>query len=393
MSKTVTQRIERFNRGRDERLLQCKFERMRSDPFRFFRGSCHLFFEDWDGGDKLDRAPRAWISGDLHLENFGAYKGDNRQVYFDLNDFDEAALAPCTWELARFATSVRLAAAALGFAESQASALVEYFLAIYAAVLARGKVRWIEHAIADGVVRETLDGASERSRQALLDRRTELRGNHRRLLTDGEHALPAPAAAQRRVKRFLREHGRRSGREDFFEVLDVALRIAGTGSLGLERYVVLVQGKGSPDQNHLLDLKFALPSVPAQRLRKRQPDWRNDAQRIVAIQDRCQAESPALLSVAEIEGRAFVLRELQPTEDRLDLESLSHAGRFESALASMALVVASSHLRSGGRQGSAITDEWIEFGEKKSWMTRVVNYSARYFRTVNRDWKRFCKDA
>ncbi|MGL1161922.1 DUF2252 family protein, partial [Vibrio parahaemolyticus] len=84
-------------------------------------------------------------------------------------------------------------------------------------------------------------------------------------------------------------------------------------------YVVLVQGKGSPDQNHLLDLKFALPSVPAQRLRKRQPDWRNDAQRIVAIQDRCQAESPALLSVAEIEGRAFVLRELQPTEDRLDL--------------------------------------------------------------------------
>jgi len=95
VSTSVAGRIVRFNDGRDPERLRLKYRAMAKSAFAFFRGTCHLFWEDWAGGGILDRAPVAWACGDLHFENFGAFKGDNRLDYFDLNDFDESALAPC----------------------------------------------------------------------------------------------------------------------------------------------------------------------------------------------------------------------------------------------------------------------------------------------------------
>ena len=70
---------------------------MRKNAFAFFRGTCHLFYEDWSPPAALDQAPATLICGDLHLENFGAYLGESGLPYFDVNDFDEAAkIAPVT---------------------------------------------------------------------------------------------------------------------------------------------------------------------------------------------------------------------------------------------------------------------------------------------------------
>src|SRR3954465_4657333 len=106
---TVAERIRAFNAGRRPELLERKYKAIRADAFTFLRGTCHLFYEDWPAGSPLNAAPPAWISGDLHLENFGSYKGDNRLVYFDINDFDEAALGGATWDLSRLITSIFLA--------------------------------------------------------------------------------------------------------------------------------------------------------------------------------------------------------------------------------------------------------------------------------------------
>ena len=114
---SVMERVERYNAGRETQRLALKYEAMRKNAFAFMRGTCHLFHEDWRAQPVLDRTPRAWISGDLHLENFGSYKGDNRLAYFDLNDFDEATLAPVARDLARFLTSVFVAARSLGLKE------------------------------------------------------------------------------------------------------------------------------------------------------------------------------------------------------------------------------------------------------------------------------------
>src|ERR1700747_2530702 len=93
--KSVPERVKEFNSGRIPEMLKIKYRNMRQNAFVFYRGSCHLFYEDLPAVSHLNNSPLSWLCGDLHLENFGSYKADNRLVYFDINDFDESALAPC----------------------------------------------------------------------------------------------------------------------------------------------------------------------------------------------------------------------------------------------------------------------------------------------------------
>ena len=85
-------RLTAYNRGLLREMLPMKYEAMAENAFRFYRGTCHLFYEDLVVADPLPFSPQVWICGDLHLENFGSYKGDNKLLYFDLNDFDEGLL-------------------------------------------------------------------------------------------------------------------------------------------------------------------------------------------------------------------------------------------------------------------------------------------------------------
>ena len=151
----VVERLIRFNRDREPERLEIKLENMAADPFAFFRGTCHLFYEDWPAGEtELDQAPGVWVCGDLHLENFGSYKGENRLTYFDINDFDESTLAPLTWDVARLVTSLRLAAKLHNFSPSRRRDLEKTYLSHYRETLLEGKARWIERATAEGLVQD-----------------------------------------------------------------------------------------------------------------------------------------------------------------------------------------------------------------------------------------------
>src|SRR5512135_2789714 len=98
---SVVEAILKHNAGRDPERLALKLSKMAQNPFVFLRGTCHLFYDNLPDVPALHNTPLAWNCGDLHFENFGSYKADNRQVYFDVNDFDEAALAPVTWDMSR----------------------------------------------------------------------------------------------------------------------------------------------------------------------------------------------------------------------------------------------------------------------------------------------------
>ena len=106
MTRDTAQQLKTFNAGREPQRLQLKYAAMRASPFAFLRGSCHLFYARMARGGVHKGAPVGWLCGDLHLENFGSYQGDNGLVYFDINDFDESALAPLTWDLVRLLASV-----------------------------------------------------------------------------------------------------------------------------------------------------------------------------------------------------------------------------------------------------------------------------------------------
>ena len=106
-SSKIISAIISNNAGRDPERLAMKYAKMAQSPFIFLRGACHLFYDTLPDSPLFRDAPLAWCCGDLHFENFGSYKGDNRLVYFDINDYDEAALAPATWDMIRLLTSIQ----------------------------------------------------------------------------------------------------------------------------------------------------------------------------------------------------------------------------------------------------------------------------------------------
>ena len=390
MSLAAVRQIQIFNAGREPERLAMKYRAMRASTFAFLRGTCHLFYARMARGGVHKAAPKVWVCGDLHLENFGSYKGDNRLVYFDVNDFDESALAPASWDLVRFLTSLRVGAEDLALSDSKARTLCQTFLDAYAAALTQGKAYWVERDTAQGMVRELLDSLRDRARAGFLDSRTTVKRGKRLLRVDGKKALPASTAQRTGIKAFMREFAKSQPDPDFYSVLDVARRIAGTGSLGTDRCVILVRGKGSPDGNYLLDLKQALPSSLLPNLKVPQPRWKTQAHRIVELQRRQQAVSSAFLQPVLVDGRPSVLRALQPSEDRVALtQSHRSFAELEQLIGTMGRLVAWAQLRSAGREGSAIADELIAFAHRKKWKAQLLDASRDCAVQVRKDARVF----
>jgi uncharacterized protein (DUF2252 family) len=386
----VLARIERFNRGRDPKLLRRKHRAMRDNAFAFLRGTAHLFYESLPDHALLSDAPAAWTCGDLHLENIGAYKGDNRQVYFDIGDFDEAALAPCTWDVLRFAVSILVGARSLRLKRAVRLELCRGFIDAYADSLGEGKARWVERDTATGMALELIEAVRERHRKDLLDERTVYHGKRRKLVIDGSRALPASGGQKKRIVRFMKEFAKIQEDRRFFKPIAVATRIAGLGSLGLERYVILVRGKGSPDGNYLLDLKHEPAPAIRRHLPMTQPRWRSEADRVVAVQRRVQAIAPAFLHAVRIDGRSFVLKELQPGSDKVYLARWGKkVSRLEQLCRTVGEMVAWGQLRSSGRGGSADADALSAFARRKPWRAELLRLADDSSETVVGDWKRF----
>jgi uncharacterized protein (DUF2252 family) len=393
----ITRSILAQNAGRDFERLTMKLKLLRQDPFAFFRGTNPLFLDLLPRSHPLFRAPSMLVCGDLHLENFGAFKGDNRLVYFDINDFDDACRAPFTIDIVRFIAGIYLAAHGLELDRQQAKRLVQHFVLAYRESVADGKARWIERTLAKGVFRALLRRAMLRTRRELLDRYTTLKGGRRRLRIDGKKALKLPAREHRRLAKFLLQLRKSQPAPKpplrFFQLLDAARRVAGNGSLGLERYMLLVRGPSSPDENFVLDLKLAAPSAVAAWLATPEPDWPNEAVRVVSIQRILQAISPALLHAAKIRKQPFVLKELQPSIDRLDLARWrARPRRLMQAVEGMGKVAAWAHLRSSGQYGAASAQALQAYVGATRWSREADRLGERVAGRMRRAWQLYCKD-
>jgi uncharacterized protein (DUF2252 family) len=352
-----------------------KYAAMAGNPFVFLRGTCHLFYEDLRK-ESLPKSPLAWLCGDLHFENFGTYRGDNRLVYFDINDFDESCLGPCLWDIARFLTSLLVGAGTIGVKPKESIGLARQFLSGYRDSLRNGKAKWIERATAAGMVRSTMASLKNRKQKEFLAARTS-RG---KILTGGRKpkALPLPAGSRKTMRKFVESLGG-------WKFLDAARRVAGTGSLGVERYVVLVESGGG--DRHLLDLKHEPGSALIPFHPGKQPEWKSEAERVVFGQHAVQAVSQAFLQAVVFEKRGFTLRELSPSQDKVELAGAK--GKLVllgKALLDMGSVTAWGELRSSGRLGAAVADDLIEFGEDEKWGKRVLAYAEHYARQVKKDW-------
>ena len=392
MAKNIIKRIRKFNSGRDPDLVKLKFEALKENPFRFFRGTCHLFYEDLPAKSFIFKSPKTWVCGDLHLENFGTFKGNNRLAYFDMNDFDEAMLAPCLLDVVRLCTSIYLAADLVKLELSDCNKLVRVFLRAYAANLEQGYIKYIEQQTANGFVKDLLKHATERTRLEMLRQRVMISKSELAIKHDQLKAFAADKVKRKEVKAALKKWAdKNTPNPEFYKVIDVANRATGTGSIGIERYLVLVQGKGKPDGYYLLDIKEAVRPSGLQYLNMKQPKWKNDAERVIMVQKRMQASSPAYLNPIRIGGKWFVMKELQPLEDKVDFNLLrNEPQKFKQLLNDMGSIVAWNNLRSSGRQNSAVADNLIKFGLNLHKLEdKIVEYALRYAVRTIKYWKEF----
>lgn len=404
MSDSVLADVAAANAGREPKRVRLKFKRMAADPFAFFRGSAGLFAQGWAALRPPDPGPELLICGDLHLENFGAYRDDRGAFLFDINDFDEALVAPCSVDLVRCGASILLASELWGLSPLQANGMVLGYLDAYWKAITTED--WTteagDHAIPveGGPVSKILGKTALGSQAELLGRLTERgKGGVRRIARSKTRRPEVDPDRAEQVREAVGAYGEALGRGDFFRPIDVTGRVAGIGSLGVERYLVLVHGGGTGETHRLLDLKAELPSAMRPCATNKPGSAGNgggEATRVVRAQRTLQARPPALLDVLPVGLEDLRVRELIPEENRSSLDRLQRKPqKLREAVDAAGRLTGLAHRRAAhapaaGDRTAALT-EWASGAALDSVLASASRYAEqtrlahRRFRVERRD--------
>jgi uncharacterized protein (DUF2252 family) len=364
--RAVLDEIIAFNHDRKPKRVRLKLQRMDESPFSFFRGTDHLFARAWSELRPPDVGPTALLCGDLHLENFGAYRSDNNTYLFDINDFDEALVGPVSLDLVRCAASILLAAEQWRLSPLQASGMALAYLEKYKqALTTKPQAHPVDFSAPReerGAVWELLGATVVGSQLSLLKEVTELsKGGTRRIVRNKVKRPSIRGSRTKEIEQAVKHYAKDKPDPGVYKVHDVSGRNIGLGSLGLRRYLVLIEGEGSPDGNRLLDIKDVRPSsLLACCPEIQQPDFGgNEALRVVEAQRTLQAEPTAGLDVIVIAGESFRMREMIPDDNRSSLDRLQKKPeKLREAVEVAGRLTGWSHLRGCRGDTAASLREW-----------------------------------
>jgi len=391
----VLSAILQFNQGRKPGLLRLKLRKMSADPFTFFRGADHLFCRDWPELRPLDVGPDVLICGDLHLENFGAHRTTEGDFRYDLNDFDEAVVAPCSFDVVRCATSIILASEQWQLKPSQATGMALAYLENYREAVLKAVQSGTVHEIVPhggrGPIQEILGSTAIATQAQLLKAKTRQKAHGRPLIRRTDTALDISRTRFDTIAAALEAHGQRLGKPEAFKVHDLVFRIIGVGSLGVRRYLALVEGAGPPDGYQLLDIKEPRPSAAAPCATDTLVGIKDDdARRVVLSQIILQGHVAVGLDVLKIGQRAYRIREMIPVENRSSLDQFrEQPERLRRAVERASRLTASSQLR--GARFKPDLDRWPDlarWAESPSFEA-LLAAAARFTERTNRQHAEF----
>lgn len=369
-----------------------KFSAMRESSFRFLRGTCHLYYAGVSRNKLLPDSPATWLCGDLHLENFGSFRGSDKEVYFDLNDFDEGILGPALWDLSRLMTSIRVAGNNARYKEDYIQSLLDEIVKGYRETLQLGKPVTIEQGTAKGIIRSLLDTAAGRKEKRLVKERAAADSDYSLLHIDNRHLFKPTAADKKQLIATAQEWLDNTRGKNKRKILDLAFMVAGTGSIGIKRYLLLALDTVR-EKKYLLSVKQALPSSLQPYVVQAQPDWQNEAERITAIQQRMQHVSPGGLGFFSYQQDWYVSRWVQPIADKISLDYFMSLPKEQlSLMHSLGQLTASAQLRSSGRNKSSTADELIAFGTNNNWQKPLLSAVTDIARQTEEDYTAFCRD-
>jgi uncharacterized protein (DUF2252 family) len=357
--------------GRIDWLVPVRVGRMAASPYAFLRGAAAVHAGDFAGLPSTGITPV--ICGDAHLGNFGFYASPERDLVFDLNDFDEAHPGAWEWDLRRLVASVWVAGRQNSSAEDDCERAVRTCVQAYREqvryladrpLIARSYERLdvdrlVESATEDSTVQE-IERAARRARKRTSDRAlprfTEEREGERRIVDEPPLIThPTPVQADRVAAALddylttLRPHWARllGG----YSIVDIAHKVVGVGSVGLRAYVALLEGS-SPDDVLFLQLKEARRSVVARYVHGDSPMHQHQGQRVVEYQQALQTVSDPFLGWTSVGQRQFYVRQFRDMKGAVTIDGLD-PGALTDYAGICGLLLAKGHARTSGASAIA----------------------------------------
>jgi len=334
--------LKSADRGKLEDLLPIRYARMRQSPFGFFRGAAALMAAD------LSTTPstgiRVQACGDCHVQNFGGFGSPERRLVFDINDFDETHPAPWEWDVKRLAASIVLAGREMGLHQRNSAGTARFAVASYREHMREyARMRaldvWYSHLEAEIFIDEAKTRAA-RHRWKQLEQNARLQTaqhvfpkiaaveNGRRRIVDRPPLVYHPPHAAKIGKhvRDMFERYRRTLPEDRrvvldrYQIVDVARKVVGIGSVGTRCAVALLMA--GPHDPLFLQFKEARVSVLEPYAGKSR--YKNQGERVVTGQRMLQSASDVFLGwTRDDQGRDYYFRQLRDMRMKLNLKIMS----------------------------------------------------------------------
>jgi uncharacterized protein (DUF2252 family) len=355
--------LEENNRPRLPDLVPVRYARMLASPFAFLRGSAVIMAEDLAGTPGTGLHVQA--CGDAHLGNFGVFGTPERNLVFDVNDFDETLPGPWEWDVKRLAASVVLAARNLGIAGALAAQIVRGSVRAYRERMAElGRMGpldvWYDRVdvtqVLDIARQEQAKDLKRQLRVSKIRQRTSLRALPKltedvngtlRIIDDpplighldpeafdGETMIRAYADSLPPDRRPLLQR---------YQVADTARKVVGVGSVGTRCHLSLLvdADRHSP---LFLQLKEAMESVLAPHAGRSQ--FSHQGERVVVGQRLMQAASDMFLGWTSYRGHHYYVRQYRDLKGSVNLDAVTPTG-FASYAQVCGRTLARAHARSG----------------------------------------------
>jgi uncharacterized protein (DUF2252 family) len=355
--------LEESNKTRLQHLVPLRYGRMLVSPFTFYRGSPIVMAND------LAQTPSSGIRvqacGDAHLMNFGVYASPERNLLFDVNDFDETLPGPWEWDVKRLAASCIVAGRTFGMKASDSEEAAAGCARFY-----RKKMReysemrlldvWYSRVDSQAVLdvfrhsdNKTVAATFEKSRQRnslqALSKLAKVTDGLIRIVDDPPLVshVNDPSLSES-IRRFLRGyHGtlqedRRTLLERY-RFVDFARKVVGVGSVGTRCFIILLDGSHSDDPL-FLQIKEAEASILEAHVGK--SIYHNHGRRVLTGQRLLQSASDIFLGWSSDGGHDYYVRQLRDMKGTADLQGMSGSDLKDYAEL-CGWVLARAHARSG----------------------------------------------
>ncbi|MCX7920788.1 MAG: DUF2252 domain-containing protein [Clostridia bacterium] len=400
---------------------QSKYKKMAESVFLFYRGSAYLFYSDIYKTPFPFHTPQdrpTWIQGDLHFENFGAFKNGEGELVYDINDFDEGYIGSYLYDVLRMTVSIVLVAQIQGYSiDEQREAAGQYLKSYYKQIkkFAKEKEDSLECSFTedntDGAVKKLLKKLRKKEEVEFLKSITTENEINRRFHCTSE-IEPVTQEEKNKLLEVWHDYLNSLDTEDrladeMYSIKDVAVKHgSGTASIGLDRYYVLIdwdcmQFDVNDKYDVVLEIKEVRAPVPSYFLPHNEEFWKefnHQGKRVITTQKAMHHSADSFLGYLTIDDKEFYVRERSPYKKRLKLEKIGYYSEFLSVIDIMAKVTAKAHSRADADIKHHILNYHSEVEILKamgddvdSFCDQITFWTLAYTQQVHEDYEIFCE--